>query len=112
MGIQEKISASNEAVLVCVAHGHGQDWEAFCLDFDLAVQGQSLADVRDRLEDAIDDYVQAAMAETDPARTQLLSRRAPFLLRLRWALRFFIATVSGRSGSNDSTVGFPVTCHA
>lgn len=112
MGIQEKISANHEAVLVCVAHGHGQDWEAFCLDFDLAVQGHSLADVRDRLEDAITDYVQAAMAEAEPARSQLLNRRAPFLLRLQWALRFFVATISGRNRSSDSTVGFPVTCHA
>jgi hypothetical protein len=102
----------DEAVLVCVANGHAQEWEAFCLDFDLAVQGTSLIDVRSRLEDAIEDYVKAALVEAEPARSQLLNRRAPFLVRLKWALRFFTETISGRSRDSDSTVGFPVTCHA
>ncbi|HEV2563199.1 MAG TPA: hypothetical protein VGT78_13755 [Rhizomicrobium sp.] len=112
MGIQEKNLIADEVVLVCVARGHAQDWEAFCLDFDLAVQGVSLEDVRDRLEDAIEDYVHAAMSEAEPTRSQLMGRRAPFFVRLQWALRFFIGTISGRNLNSDSTVGFPVTCHA
>jgi len=100
------------AVLICVARGHQQDWEAFCLDFDLAVQGVSLQDVRSRLEDAIADYVQAATAEKEPARSQLLSRRAPFFVRLHWSTRFFLATLFGRNPDRDSTVGFPVSCPA
>jgi predicted RNase H-like HicB family nuclease len=112
MGIHERQLQESDAVLICVARGHEGDWEAFCLDFDLAVQGDSLMDVRTRLEDAIGDYVQAALAEDEPARTQLLNRRAPFSVRFYWALRFFIATIFGRNRDSDSTVGFPVSCHA
>ena len=112
MGLQENLETEGGAVLVCVARGHGDDWQAFCLDFDLAVQGISLTDVRQRLEDATDDYVHAAMAEAEPARSQLMRRRAPLLIRLKWALRFFVGTVTGRNRDEDSTVGFPVTCHA
>jgi hypothetical protein len=77
-----------QAVL-CVASGHGSQWEAFCLDFDLAVQGQSLQEVRGLLREAI-DYVQAADAEPEPNRSRLLARKAPLLVRLMWAWRIFL----------------------
>jgi predicted RNase H-like HicB family nuclease len=112
MGLHEKDIGRDAPVLICVARGHEGDWEAFCLDFDLAVQGPSLADVRTRLEDAIADYVHAAARESEPARSHLLKRRAPFLVRLQWGLRFLKATISGRNRDRDSTVGFPVSCPA
>ncbi len=112
MGIEGKLPEQGEAVLVCIARGHAGQWEALCLDFDLAVQGVSLPEVKDRLEEAIGDYVTAASAEAEPARSQLLGRRAPFFVRLAWGLRFFRGTIFGRNRSSDSTVGFPVTCHA
>jgi hypothetical protein len=112
MGIHERPSVAEDAVLVCVAHGHNGIWEAFCLDFDLAVQGVSLGDVRERLEHAVVDYVSAASAEAEPARSQLLSRRAPFFVRLSWAARFFFGTIFGRSRDSGSAVGFPISCHA
>ncbi|MDE2133491.1 MAG: hypothetical protein KGJ49_02715 [Alphaproteobacteria bacterium] len=112
MGLHERELGDGAPVLICVARGHEQDWEAFCLDFDLAVQGVSLEDVRTRLEDAIVDYVHAAMDEAEPARSQLLNRRAPFMVRLHWGIRFFMATISGRNHDSDSTVGFPVSCPA
>ena len=112
MGVEPNVKALRSAVLLCIARGHAQAWEAFCLDFDLAVQGQSLGEVRGKLEDAIADYVHAAWAESEPARSQLLGRRAPFFVRLRWAFRFFVRTISGRNLDSDSTVGFPVSCPA
>ncbi len=101
------------AVLVCVARGHkGGQWEAFCLDYDLAVQGRSLNEARERIELAINAYVESAAKEAEPARSRLLARRAPFFVRLAWALRFFFATVFGRNGRGDPVVGFPVSCPA
>jgi hypothetical protein len=73
----------------CIMSGHGCQWEAFCLDFDLAVQGQSLEEVRELLRTAIEMYVQAAAAEPEPNRPRLLARKAPFLVRLAWAWRVF-----------------------
>jgi hypothetical protein len=112
MGIQGQDIDGETQVLVCVAHGHAQSWEALCLDFDLAVQGQSLAEVRDALEHAIIDYIDTARAESEPARSRLLNRRAPFWIRLGWAFRFFTRTISGKNRDSDSTIGFPVSCHA
>jgi predicted RNase H-like HicB family nuclease len=110
MGIHE--NNFDTGVLVCIARGHDRTWEAFCLDFDLAVQGRSLEEVRASLELAIKDYIGAAQAEAEPARSQLLHRRAPFFVRLIWAFRFFSRTIFGRNRDSDSTVGFPVSCHA
>ncbi len=104
--------ASQNAILVCVAHGHQGRWEALCLDYDLAVQGISLPEVREKLELALQDYVSAAEAEAEPARSQLLNRRAPFFVRLAWGFRFLLAAIFGRNRGGDSTVGFPVSCHA
>ncbi len=111
MSSQGKVSYP-EPVLICVAHGHEGAWEALCLDFDLAVQGRSLSEVRNSLENAINDYVDAARAEAEPARSKLLNRRAPFAVRFMWAIRFFTRTIFGQNSASDSTVGFPVSCHA
>jgi predicted RNase H-like HicB family nuclease len=98
--------------LACFAYGREGEWEAFCLDFDLAVQGQSFEQVKEALGQAIDDYVDSALAEDEPAKSQLLARRAPLKVRLMWALRVFRDTIGGRSRNHDSTIGFPFACHA
>lgn len=98
--------------LFCVAQGRGDEWEAFCLDLDLAVQGHSFDDVRCRLEEALSAYLESVASETPEVREKLLNRRAPLLVRLRWAWRFFKAALSGREDDSVSTAGFPVPCHA
>jgi predicted RNase H-like HicB family nuclease len=99
--------------LVCIATGHGDEWEAFCLDFDLAVQGRSFEEVKRDLRQAIEMYVEAALAEPEPARSQLLSREAPFFVRLMWACRLFIVIISRRANRDTAfPIEFPVTCPA
>jgi predicted RNase H-like HicB family nuclease len=99
--------------MVCIAAGHDDDWEAFCLDYNLAVQGRSFEEVKRDLLIAIDMYVQAALEEPEPARSQLLSRRAPFFVRLKWAWRLFAARISSKSRrDNPSPFEFPLACHA
>lgn len=66
-----------ERRLYCIASGRDHQWEAFCLDFDLAVQGQSYEEVRHSLHRAILHYVHEAIEQPEPARTALLKRRAP-----------------------------------
>jgi len=100
------------ATLFCVARGHQGEWEAFCLDLDLAVQGRSFDEVKDRLERAVAGYVDCALAEPEPARSQLLRRRAPFSVRLTWGLRFLVAAMFPGRAAADATVGFPVSCRA
>lgn len=99
--------------LVCIATGRNDQWEAFCLDFDLAVQGRSFEEVQRCLSRAIDMYVEAALAEPEPVRSQLLSREAPFFVRLMWAWRLFMATISRRAHRADSApIEFPIACPA
>jgi hypothetical protein len=112
MGIHDRAVVDENAIVMCVARGHAGHWEAFCPEFDLGVQGISLIEVREKLQYAIADYVAAASAESQPARSHLLSRRAPFLVRLKWGLRFLIGIIFGRNRDHDSTVGFPVACDA
>ena len=103
---------NHEIILLCYAQHDGRVWEAFCLDFDLAVQGQSLHEATASLQSAIGDYIDAAMEEEEPTRTQLLNRRAPLHLRLLWTWRIVRAITFGRKRDGDSAVGFPVTCPA
>jgi predicted RNase H-like HicB family nuclease len=100
--------------IVCVATGRENDWEAFCLDFDLAVQGKSFEEVRVSLGRAIDMYLSSALAEPEPIRSRLLARKAPFSVRLMWACRVFWSTLSihvTRRDSYPATVEF-VACPA
>jgi hypothetical protein len=107
------MSAMKNQPLVCIAIGRSDGWEAFCLDFDLAVQGRSFEEVKCDLHKAVKMYVEAACAEPEPARSQLLSREAPFFTRLMWAWRLFLATISRRANRDSSApIEFPVTCPA
>ena len=75
----------------CVLHGRGNEWEGLCLDLDLAVHGHSFADVKARMGDAIDSYVEDVMKEDEPARRALLNRTVPFRVRAYWKARIATA---------------------
>lgn len=101
--------------LECIAHGKGNQWEAVCLDFDLAVQGRSLDEVTRVLRETIDSYIDDAMEQPEPIRSAMLNRSAPFFVRLSWAIRMFVATVCGHRldrKQREATIGFPVECRA
>ena len=100
--------------LVGIARGRGDDWEAFCLDFDLAVQGRSFEEVKASLMRAIAMYLDAALSEPEPLRSRLLARKAPFFVRLMWAVRVFWSALSIHATRRDSipdTVEF-IACPA
>lgn len=60
-------------------------WQAFCIDLDLAAQGESFEDVREKLDSQIEHYVRDAVVGPDKQfRDQLLSRKSPLSLRLRY----------------------------
>ena len=101
-----------QRIIFIVAEGHEGDWEAFSLDFDLAVQGRTFDELKSRMEEAIQAYIESAMKEPEPARTRLLRRRAPLLMRIKWTWRFLVALLSGRSRGGSSATGFPLPCPA
>ena len=76
-------------VLRCYAEKAGNQWQAFCLDFCLAVQGDTLGEAKEKLESMIAEYVYDALAGEDrDFGPQLLSRRAPLRdwLKYYWYL--------------------------
>ena len=68
----------------CYAWGNTDGWEAICVDFDLAAQGDSFDEVRNELFDAIDTLLSYATELPKSERGRLLNRKAP--LGLRWKL--------------------------
>lgn len=72
--------------VTCHAWGVPGDWEAICVDFDLAAQGESLEEVRNQLTDAIETYTEYIAELPETEQTRFLNRKAPLGLRLRLAL--------------------------
>ena len=95
--------------IMCYAMAREGRWQAVCLDFDLMVEGCSLKEVKERLNSMVISYIDDALAEAEPARSQLLNRRAPLHVRLAWKLPFLLQRYRNRD--NESSVGFQV-CHA
>ena len=75
----------SESKAACYAWGRPGDWQAICVDFDLAVQGESLEDVRRELADAIETYLEYVAGLPQDEQARFLNRKAPLGLRLRLA---------------------------
>ena len=101
---------------LCVASSRDDKvWQALCLDLDLAVQGCSLDEAKERLREAVSEYVRSADEEPEPLRSQLLARKAPLSVRLAWGARILLSralAISGRSRVRNDAVRFPVECPA
>jgi hypothetical protein len=98
--------------LLCSAEGMGNQWQALCLDFDIAVQGGSFAEVQLSLGDAINDYVEAAEQEDEPARAALLNRRTPVWLRFSLGMGNLAHFVFGPKQGAALHASFEVPCRA
>jgi len=59
-------TAVAERLVLCLARGRPGDWEAICLDFDIAVQGESFEQVENLLMTSVRAYVEDAMKESRP----------------------------------------------
>jgi hypothetical protein len=99
--------------LLCFAHGRDGDWEAICLDLDIAVQGKSFDDVRSALDFAIHDYIEAARNEAPAVRERLLARQAPLWVKAKNIFGFIWHALRHRSsGDGRAEHSFIMPCHA
>jgi len=81
-----------ELMAHCYARYADRHWQAFCLDFDLAVPGETFAEMKDKLDAIIkDDVFDALVGEDQTFAHQLLSRRAPVL---EWVKYYLYAVFS------------------
>jgi predicted RNase H-like HicB family nuclease len=92
--------------LRCYAEGRDGDWEAICLDLDIAVQGGSFEEVFTSLQEAISLYLES-VADLPSDRRALLFRPAPLPIRLKFlthALRTVFANAEGDRQRHQFTV--------
>ena len=75
----------------CYAWGSDGDWEAICVDLDLAAQGGSLEEVRHEIGDAIETYISYVDELPESERERLLDRKAPLGLRLKLVILYRIS---------------------
>ncbi len=68
----------------CYAEGMEGQWEAVCLDFDLAVQGKTFEEIYQSLNQSIGMYVEYIKSLPNKERAAFLNRSAPFSLRFRF----------------------------
>lgn len=71
-------------IIRCVMEGCEDHWQAFSLEFGLAVQGRSQDDVRRKLECMIKDYVLEAVTVDREHASSLLNRRATWQVYLKY----------------------------
>jgi len=92
----------------CCAEGRDSRWEAFCVDFDLAVQGSNFDEVRQKLHDQILLYLETVAAQPVAERARLLERRAPLLRRIELAARVLTAILRASQDTSRAKYDEPV----
>ncbi len=98
-------------VLRCYAEGRDGEWEAICLDLDIAVQGESFEEVFRSLGDAISLYIESIANLPEAERSAFLDRPAPFSVRLRF-LAQALRSMLRDHGDNDYWHQFTMPCAA
>ncbi len=98
----------------CYVEGGGTEWQAVCLNFDLAVQGRSVKEVQERLARAIQDYLEYVQTLPDESeRERFLNRRVPLRTRIVFALRALVsALVVPRGPGGNQHLSYTVPCAA
>ena len=87
--------------LHCYAEGRDGDWEAICLDLDIAVQGRSFEEVFGSLRAAIRLYLELVSSLPADERRSLLERPAPILVRLKFLAQALRGLFVDRDGDRQ-----------
>jgi len=89
----------DELVLRCYAENSQGYWAAYCLDLTLYAVGDTFEEAREKLDQAIVEYVQEAIEGADRAYAeQLLYRRAPlwsWLKYYHYKIQKWLGTMTG-----------------
>ena len=98
-------------IVRCYAEGREGDWEAICLDLDIAVQGGSFEDVFHALNDSVALHLAAVADLPEKERGHLLHRPAPFFVRLKF-LAYVFRTLFTRGDDEHCRHQFTLHCPA
>lgn len=98
--------SSNQRKVRCFAEKRGQQWQAFCIELNLAVQADSRKEAVNKLHAMIRSYVLLALEQNDPAHQRdMLYRPAPLSIQLRyWYVRLLVTTANLFTGNDKQTV--------
>jgi hypothetical protein len=94
----------------CLVERKGDQWQAFSLEFGLAVQGDSMVEVRRKLESMIESYVHDALVGEDRehAYDLLACRKATWRVFLRyysvWALTQIAHVIKFMAAPKDGMI--------
>ena len=95
--------------LRCYAEGRDEQWEAICLDLDIAVQGRSMEEVFHLLHGAIGEYIAHALTLPADEQRRFLHRSAPLGLRLMFLARVLrMMLFAGFAGDRKTEAEFLV----
>ena len=83
-GMEAKGGSLATRTLHCYAEGRDGDWEAICLDLDIAVQAPSFEEVFRSLQQAIALYLETVADLPANQQSSLLHRPAPLAVRLKF----------------------------
>ena len=86
------------------AEGRPGQWEAFCIDLDIAAQGSSLEEVSAKLREAVEIYINSVFDLPEVERARLLNRQAPVAFRLRIWWRMLTALFNGSADRKQRAV--------
>lgn len=78
------VMKSNKLILKCYLEQEEGSWVAVCLDFNLAAQAESERSAKKKLEAMIQSYVTEALTVDREYADQLLTRRAPLHMWIRY----------------------------
>lgn len=82
--------SDNPFVLRCYAEKKDGLWIAACPQFTLAAQGDSFEEAKGKLEEQIKSYVVEALTVDKEHAAELLSRKAPLSMQIRYKFLSFI----------------------
>ena len=99
-------------VLRCYAEGHGGEWEAICLNLDIAVQGSSFEEVYESLNTAITLYVETVEALPADERARLVERPVPLGVRLKMVLRTLSILLHDHGDDDSYSHQYTMPCAA
>ena len=79
--------------LRCYAYSSGQNWEAICVDLDIATFGASLNEVKASLATCIEMYLEGIAELPDEERQRFLTRRSPWHARTKLAIMAWLSSL-------------------
>jgi len=102
VSLKERAERKEPMIVSCYVEGRGDVWEGVCLDFDLAVHGQSFNEVSRKLDTAIQEYVSYARSLPEEDCKRLLTRHVPLSVTLKFMAQLFVTWLfrSRGGGSN------------